>query len=196
MNKLSARILIIYFYISFILPLFSCLVWAEQDKDASVAIRLEKTWAPSSEYDNILVDRVISGNILRLRNGQILQLIGVYTPEVQKTNKMFVDVRATGIQMEVLMAMGSEAREFTKDLVAGKRVQIEFDKQPKGFYGVLQGYVYILNDEKTFVNAQIIKNGYSHLLDTSPNVRYKSLFDDLHKQAQEKSKGLWKKWQQ
>jgi len=196
MSKLVARTLIIYLFSSLILPLRSCPVWAEQDKDASVAIRLEKTWSPSSEYNDILVDRVISGNTLKLRNGQILQLVGVYTPEVQKTNKMFVDVRATGIQMEVLTAMGSEAREFTKDLVAGKRVRVEFDKQPKGFYGVLQGYVYILNDEETFVNAEIIKNGYSHLLDTSPNVRYKSLFDQLHKQAQEKSKGLWKKWQQ
>ena len=149
----------------------------------------------TAPYDDILVEEVIAGDTLELGGGQILKLIGVDTPEIKDNNKLGIDERVSGIQKEVLQAMGKEAMNFTAGLVKGKSVKIEFDKKEKDFYGVLQGYAFLNDKDKTFVNAEIIKKGYARLIDTAPNFKYKSVFEELFAAIHEESVGLWKQWQ-
>jgi micrococcal nuclease len=119
--------------------------------------------------------------------------------------------------MSTILAMGQEAKEFTRKLAEGKKVRLEFDAQRKDEYGRLLAYVYvaeckdcnadvplehefvILNatgggwgDYYTFLNATIIKAGYGQPMIIPPNVKYADLFTKLYQKARENKWGLWK----
>jgi len=53
---------------------------------------------------------------------------------------------------------GEEASRFTKGMVEGKKVRLEFDWQQRDRYGRLLAYVYLMDG--IFLNAEIIKQGY------------------------------------
>jgi len=152
-----------------------------------------------TQYYGLNVKEVIDGNVLRLSSGQVFRLLGVDVPSVQQSGKFYNESKDLKIPIEVLSVMAKEALLFTKKLVEKKKINIEFDTQHYDLYGVLIGYVYLDEkddaDDGIFVNAEIIKNGYSHYVDTAPNVRYIELFKQLHQQAKEKARGLWKQWQ-
>jgi len=145
------------------------------------------------QYRDVMVTEVITGDTLRLETGDLVRLIGVDTPEAHKSSKQHRDARITGIPIAVLEVMANEAANFTKQLVKGKTVAVEFDTQRTDNYGVLVGYVFVV-EEDLFVNAEIIKKGYTSYVDTTPNKRYDTLFRKLHKQTQKKVTGLWRRW--
>ncbi|MFH1459786.1 MAG: thermonuclease family protein [Candidatus Omnitrophota bacterium] len=168
-------------------------------------IYVKKQSRSEQAYDNILVTEVVSGDIIRLENGELIRLIGVDTPELNRGVKFDADVKITGLQSEVLEVMAKESWLFLKDLVLDKNIRVEFDKKRKDLYGVLLGYVFIIQEfkkrgdprkEEVFVNAECIKNGYTYNVDNQPNDYYKDLFDRLHQEVGLNSKGIWKQWQQ
>jgi micrococcal nuclease len=87
--------------------------------------------------------------------------------------------------------MGKRAAEFTRNLVEGKRVRLEFDVERHDKYGRILAYVYLV-DDGTFVNAKIIEEGYASLMTYPPNVKYADEFVKLYRQARENNLGLWK----
>jgi len=148
------------------------------------------------DYYNIYVSEVINGSTIRLENGQILKFIGIDTPKNSRTSKLKTDAQKTGIHEEVLLLMGQEAAKFTRQLLEGKYIRVEFDKQKFNNYGMIEGYVYLL-PEDIFVNAEIIKKGYAALLSNiEENSKYKSFFEKLHQKSLQQSKGVWKTWQE
>lgn len=153
------------------------------------------------QYLRIKVIEVIDGETLRLENKEVVRLIGVDTPEGNKSHKLQYDSKITGIQTEVLKIMAKEVTQFVKDLAEGKNVRIEFDKLKRDQYELLLGYVFILQKVsrerryEVFINAEVIKKGYSCKLDTSPNMKYQDLFEQLHIQASQNNSEIWKKWQ-
>ncbi len=74
-----------------------------------------------------------------------VRLIGVDTPETVHPLKPVED-------------FGKEASDFTRRMVEGKKVRLEFDWQLRDKYGRLLAYVYL--GKGTFLNAEIIKQGY------------------------------------
>jgi len=86
--------------------------------------------------------------------------------------------------------MGQLSYKFTKDLVEGKAVSLEFDLERQDRYKRLLAYVYL--KDKTFVNAEIVKQGYASLMTYPPNVKYADLFLELYREARENKRGLWK----
>ncbi|MGB4520658.1 MAG: thermonuclease family protein [Candidatus Omnitrophota bacterium] len=50
-------------------------------------------------------------------------------------------------------------------------------------------YAYL--KDGTFVNAEIVKQGYASLMTIQPNTKYADLFLKLYQQARENKKGLW-----
>jgi len=61
-----------------------------------------------------VVERVIDGDTLLMENGERVRLIGVDTPETKHPNKP-------------VQHFGKEAAAFTRRMVEGKRVRLEFD---------------------------------------------------------------------
>lgn len=144
----------------------------------------------SSNYSNILVKRVVDGDTILLENGERVRLIGIDTPEMHDSGKLLRDSKRSQQSASEIKAMGRRSYEFTKKLAEGKVVSLEFDVERYDKYKRLLAYVYL--KDGTFVNAQIIKEGYASLMTYPPNVKYADLFLKLYREARENKRGLWK----
>ncbi|NLJ41871.1 MAG: nuclease, partial [Clostridiales bacterium] len=80
--------------------------------------------APSipNTAEKALVSRVIDGDTIQLDDGRKVRLIGVDTPETVHPQK----------EVEYY---GKEASDFTKSMLEGKEVYLEYDIQPTDKYG-------------------------------------------------------------
>jgi micrococcal nuclease len=141
-------------------------------------------------YEDILVSRAVDGDTLKLENGERVRLIGIDTPEVHESQKLYRDSQKSGQDILTIKKLGKKAWDFTKELVEGKRVRLEFDVEKHDKYDRLLAYVYL--KDGTFVNAEIIKQGYASLMTYPPNVKHVDTFKQLYRQARENNRGLWK----
>ena len=142
-----------------------------------------------NENNTYLVTRVIDGDTIELGNRERVRFIGIDTPEARYNRKLERDARRTGKDYETIIAMGKKATQFTKSLVQGKRVKLEFDVERRDRYGRLLAYVY-LPDGK-MLNAEILKEGYGQLYTFPPNLKYVDMFIKLQREARENNRGLW-----
>ena len=144
----------------------------------------------TNDYSNILVTRVVDGDTLVLENRERVRLIGIDTPEMHESNKLYRDSQKSKQDTKTIQALGKRAYEFTTQLVEGKRVSLEFDVEKNDKYGRLLAYVYL--KDGTFVNAEIVKQGYASLMTIPPNIKYADLFRTLYQEAREQNRGLWR----
>ena len=122
--------------------------------------------------------RVIDGDTIVVKiadKEERVRLIGVDTPETVHPNKP-------------VEYFGKEASEFTKRMVEGKRVKLEYDWQRRDKYRRLLAYVYL--EDGTFLNAEIIKQGYGFAYIRFP-FKYLDEFRKYEREARESNKGLW-----
>jgi micrococcal nuclease len=130
--------------------------------------------------DFYLCTRVIDGDTIAVeKNGkkEKVRLIGVDTPETVHPSKP-------------VEYFGKEASEFTRKNVEGKRVRLEYDWQSRDKYGRLLAYVYI--EDGTFLNAEIIRQGYGFAYTRFP-FKYLKDFRQYEREARGNNRGLWVK---
>ncbi|MFA5145387.1 MAG: thermonuclease family protein [Candidatus Omnitrophota bacterium] len=183
------RMIYVFFSAFLLLTLYSCnkdqaTVYYSEDGTFSVP------FGKSYNYADVFIKRVVDGDTLVLENGERVRLIGIDTPEMHESNKLSRDARRSGQDRKTIQKLGTRAYEFTKNLAEGKRASLEFDVEKRDRYGRLLAYVYL--KDGTFLNAEIVKQGYASLMTISPNVKYSSMFLELNRQAREGHKGLWK----
>lgn len=108
-----------------------------------------------------------------------VRLIGVDTPETVHPKKP-------------VEHYGKEASAFTKKLTEGEMVRLEYDDdtQRRDRYGRLLVYVYL--PDGTFLNAEIIKQGYGFAYTRFPS-KYMEQFRQYERSARESWAGLWAK---
>jgi len=124
--------------------------------------------------NRLICTRVIDGDTIVLSNGEKVRLIGVDTPETKRPN-------------HPVEYYGKEASAFTKKMVEGIPVKLEDDWQQRDKYDRLLAYVYLMDG--TFLNAEIIKQGYGH---ASTQLPFKYLeFRQYEKEAMEAKRVLW-----
>ncbi len=119
--------------------------------------------------------RVVDGDTIVLDGNEKVRLIGVDTPETVHPSKS-------------VEHFGKEASAFTKRIVEGKRVRLEYDWQKIDKYGRTLAYVYL--EDGTFLNAAIIKQGYGHAYTKYP-FKHLEDFRKYEQEAREKGQGLW-----
>lgn len=119
--------------------------------------------------------RVIDGDTIVLDGYETVRLIGVDTPETKDPRKP-------------VQFFGEEAYKFTQKLVEGKKVFLEFDQTLKDKYGRTLAYVFL--EDGTFVNAEIIKQGYGFAYTEFP-FKYMEQFRQYEREARQQSLGLW-----
>ena len=125
--------------------------------------------------DLFKVERVIDGDTILLANGERVGLIGVDTPETKHPQKP-------------VERFGKEAYLFTKNMVEGKEIRLEYEWQKRDKYGRLLAYAYL--KDGTFLNAEIIKQGYGFAYVKYP-FKYLEEFRQYEREARENRKGLW-----
>ncbi len=181
---------------------------AYQSGTAGIKVAFGKSY----NYDDILVKRAVDGDTLELENGEKVRLIGIDTPEMHESNKLRRDSLRSGQDVDAIKKLGLRAYEFTKNLVEGRRVKLEFDVEKKDKYGRSLAYAfmhyganepakesfdsakhpdYFIDKRGIFVNATIIKAGYASLMTFPPNVKYADLFLGLYQEARQSQRGLW-----
>jgi micrococcal nuclease len=144
----------------------------------------------SYDYSNILVKRVVDGDTLVLASGERVRLIGIDTPEIHESDKLHRDSKRSQQSASEIKKMGERSYQFTKGLVEGKPIRLEFDVEREDRYKRLLAYVYL--KDGTFVNAEIVRQGYASLMTYPPNVKYADLLLKLYREARENKRGLWK----
>ncbi|HST04539.1 MAG TPA: thermonuclease family protein [Chloroflexia bacterium] len=124
------------------------------------------------------VTRVIDGDTIEVSiDGALYRVryIGIDTPETVAPD------RPVG-------CYGPEASAANKALVEGKEVTLEKDVSEVDQYGRLLRYVYV---GSTFVNAELVQQGYAHAYTYPPDVKYNAYLLSLQQEARSAHRGLW-----
>lgn len=119
------------------------------------------------------VTRIIDGDTIEVDiNGQSYRVryIGMDTPE---RGRPYFD----------------EATEANRALVAGQTVYLVKDVSDTDRYGRLLRYVYLADG--TFVNAQLVEDGYAQVASFPPDVAQIDYFLELQRAARDAQLGLW-----
>ena len=106
------------------------------------------------------------------------RLIGVDAPESRRTGKKEIGY------------FGKEAKEFLTKRLSGELVKLICDVDSLDRYGRTLAYVYL--KDGTFLNAELVKQGYAMVMTVPPNVRFAEEFVKLQQEAREHYRGLWK----
>jgi len=182
----------IYFIITGVLVLTGYIFGGDLDPrfHSQEEVKWKIPFGRSFDYSNILVTRVVDGDTLVLENNERVRLIGIDTPEMHESNKLNRDAQRSGQDVETIKQLGKQSYEFTKKFVENKRVRLEFDVERYDKYKRILAYVYLLDG--TFLNAEIVQQGYASLMTYPPNVKYADLFLKLYSEARQNQRGLWK----
>lgn len=129
--------------------------------------------APGGAWRSVV--RVVDGDTLLLDGDERVRLIGVNTPETKDPRRP-------------VEHFGKEAAAFTRRMAEGRRVRLEFDQERHDRYGRTLAYVYL--DDGTFLNAEIIRQGYGFAYARFP-FRYANDFRAFERDARENRRGLW-----
>jgi micrococcal nuclease len=89
-----------------------------------------------------VVVKTVDGDTLRLSSGETVRLIGIDTPEASNNAKTRRDSKRTRESIDEIIVMGKKASRFTRALVQGSEVTLEYDVEKRDRYGRLLAYVY------------------------------------------------------
>jgi micrococcal nuclease len=134
--------------------------------------------SPAADADSprVKVRWVDDGDTIVVAGGERVRYLGINTPEVAHKDKPGEP-------------FGDEAKAFNKKLVQGRWINLELAEQQRDHYGRLLAYVFLADG--TFVNGELVRQGYAHLLRRQPKLRYLKQLLELQRQALKKKKGIW-----
>ena len=134
--------------------------------------------SPAADADSlrVKVHWVDDGDTIVVAGGERVRYLGINTPEVAHKD-------------EPGEPFGDEAKAFNKKLVQGHWINLELAEQQRDPYGRLLAYVFLADG--TFVNGELVRQGYAHLLRKQPKLRYWERLLALQRQALKEKKGMW-----
>ena len=132
--------------------------------------------ATAFENDIHVVERVIDGDTIDIENDKRIRLIGIDSPE--RTDCYY-----------------KEPKDALKELIENKDIRIEKDISGTDRYDRYLRYVYIVaenpEDDDTFVNEWLVREGYAFKNSIAPDNRYRDLLARAQEEARKKERGLW-----
>jgi micrococcal nuclease len=146
-----------------------------------IPINAQKQLKQNEDFRYYAVTKVVDGDTFWVDDGSVkglkIRFIGIDAPESRNTGN------------KVKAYYGEECKTYLTNLIGGKKVRFEYDVGRLDRYGRTLAYVYL--EDGTFVNAQLVINGYATVMTIAPNVKYAKVFTELAREAREKKKGLW-----
>jgi micrococcal nuclease len=143
----------------------------------------KKIESVDKKVETVTVNRVIDGDTIILSDGRTIRYLDIDTPETKKPNTP-------------IMCFGSEAAEYNKLLVEGKKIVIMPDKEKTDQYGRELRFVFLLGKDiekiEQSVNADLVIKGFARSRSYTPNTTYEKQFNDLNYKAQKENIGVWK----
>jgi endonuclease YncB( thermonuclease family) len=134
--------------------------------------------SPAADADSlrVKVHWVDDGDTIVVTGDERVRYLGINTPEVAHKD-------------EPGEPYGGEAKAFNKKLLQGRWINLELAEQQRDPYGRLLAYVFLADG--TFVNGELVRQGYAHLLRKQPKLRYWERLLALQRQALKEKKGMW-----
>lgn len=126
------------------------------------------------------VTEVIDGDTLWVKIGdksEKIRLLQINAPEISNPN----------------IPMGKPAAEFARNFLEGKKVILEYDKEPRDQYGRLLCYVSVLDDSgnRICLNEELIRNGMAKVVRYGSNVLHYDDYKKLEQEAKQQNLGIW-----
>jgi len=150
------------------------------------------------QYKDVVVAKVTTVDTFVLDDGKRVRMIGIKAPDLPKKVQAerevagemgFVMRRQDDEEVDPTTNIEQEAFDFVRELLEGKHVRLEFDHERKSEDLKTLAYVYLLKDD-TFVNAEIIKQGYASLSIRPPNTKYEDTLREAYQEARQERRGL------
>ena len=142
----------------FVAEAMGCTVgWDEATQTVNITTNGVEQPVKANTYDVI---RVVDGDTFVVDfNGteEKVRLIGIDTPE------------SVHPDADKNTAAGVTASDYTKALLTGKSVELEFDVQERDKYGRLLAYAYL---DGYMLNKKLLEDGYAVVSTYPPNVKY------------------------
>jgi endonuclease YncB( thermonuclease family) len=133
---------------------------------------------------------VLSADRIELKNREMIKLIGLKAPHAPKKKKIRRNNHNFIIEdTSPFITIEEKAFSFAKEFLENKLVRIEFDKQKKDEDFHTLAYVFLV-DDNTFVNAEILRQGYANLHIQPPNTKYADELRNAYKEARKEKRGL------
>ena len=132
------------------------------------------------QQKEVYVTKVIDGDTFWVNNGSEkfkVRFIGIDAPETRNSRG------------KLKGSYAKEAKEYVQQLTENKWVKLELDVQKKDRYKRLLAYIYLLDG--TFLNADLVKDGFAVVDTYPPNVKHTALFVKLQHEARKSKKGVW-----
>jgi micrococcal nuclease len=140
-----------------------------------IALLWVASFHEAEAQERYLCTKVFDGDTIELEGVGRVRLIGVDCPEVGE--------RTNGVH-----GFSEEATAYTRLLVEGKRVWLEYDRERRDKYDRTLAYVFL--EDSTFVNALIVTMGYGYAYTRFP-FRYEDWFRRLEQEARHAKRGVW-----
>ena len=122
---------------------------------------------------------VADGDTIVLTEGSKVRYIGINAPELPRED-------------HIGEPYADEAKGFNARLVKNKKVRLEFDIEPNDRFQRRLAYVFL--KDGTFVNAEMLLQGYAYLLYVRPNVKYQATLLAAQQASMSAKKGIWSNW--
>lgn len=128
------------------------------------------------------ISKIVDGDTIHLidENGETLKvrLIGIDAPESRDS------------QYKKKEPFGEEATLFLTKLIGNSKIRLEYDINPVDKFGRTLAYTY--TEDGTFLNAEMVKQGYARTMTIQPNSKYADYFFELLQEAKKNKRGMWK----
>ncbi|OGX38153.1 MAG: hypothetical protein A3C36_06500 [Omnitrophica WOR_2 bacterium RIFCSPHIGHO2_02_FULL_52_10] len=151
-----------------------------------------------TQYADVVIEEILTTDTIVLKErmgekGEVIKLIGLQAPDAPRKRK--ADIKRNELGMVIKGPVTPEtpleetAFEFVRNMLVGRHVRIEFDVEKKD--EDFQTFAYVFRkDDGTFVNAEILRQGFAYLQIRPPNIKYADELRQAYKEAREEKRGL------
>jgi micrococcal nuclease len=134
------------------------------------------------DAEEVTVERVNDGDTITLTDGRLVRYTAVDSPEKDYNS---------GIAEPYF----DEARSYNASLLEGKKILLVYDAEKEDRYHRTLAYVFAQPASSAgatvFVNAEMVRSGYSRAYRYPPNVRHCALMYALEEFAASRKRGMW-----
>lgn len=171
----------------FIVLFFLTIVCLNQER-VSAESRFDSLLEPTVKK-NFVVERVLKADLLVLKDGQKIRLIGLNALRAPQRKDVKRDTYGIIIEEQnPEMTLEDQALEFAQKLLEKKHIRLEFDIESKdeNFYTLAYAFL----EDGTFVNAEVLRQGFANLKITPPNMKYADSLREAYQEARREKRGL------
>ena len=120
---------------------------------------------------------VVDGDTIKISEIGTLRLIGIDTPETKDPRK-------------VVQCFGKEASNRATELLANKKVYLEFDETHSKLDKYQRTLAYVFREDGYFYNLEVVKDGFAHSYKEYPHPKLDE-FNLAENSARNDKKGFW-----